>query len=287
METAYTDLSTEAFSANDKRRAALLLLVNSKGTITSNDLPYNTGLSLRAAQQIRKRLEKDGESLETVLQHKPRDEAAAKTIRTAGLVAKVKQLVDKDPSISMSKVAEKLQKPLTTIHRIVHEDLRYKSYSCRRGQLLTAPMRERRLLRSTRLLNKLKHPMHQNMLWFFSDEKKFVQTQKHNVHNDRWLARSPFEVPRIMVAKFPLSVMVLSVISSERDVMPPFFFEDKQGVNQEVYQKALTKHVFPWMKRIAQGCKFVFQQDGATCHTARPTIDLIKKHCTDLTYPNQ
>ena len=129
--------------------------------------------------------------------------------------------------------------------------------------------------------------MHQNMLWFFSDEKKFVQTQKHNVHNDCWLAQSPFEVPRIMVAKFPLSVMVLSVISSEGDVMPPFFFEDKQGVNQEVYQKALTKHVFPWMKRIAQGRKFVFQQDGATCHTARPTIDLIKKHCTDLTYPNQ
>ena len=81
--------------------------------------------------------------------------------------------------------------------------------------------------------------------------------------------------------------MVLSVISSEGDVMPPFFFEEKQGVNQEVYQKALTKHVFPWMKRIAQGRKFVFQQDGATCHTARPTIDLIKKHCTNLTYPNQ
>ena len=62
------------------------------------------------------------------------------------------------------------------------------------------------------------------MIWFFSDENNFVQDQKVNRKNDRWLCKGPDEVPKGMHIKFPASVIVLGVVSSEGDVMPPHFF---------------------------------------------------------------
>ena len=93
------------------------------------------------------------------------------------------------------------------------------------GQLLTQATKDRRLLNSTKLLNKLKHPKESNMLWFFSDEKNFCQDQAHNRQNHRWIAMCPDDVPRVMKTKFSNTVMVFGVISSNRDVMPPHIFE--------------------------------------------------------------
>ena len=45
-------------------------------------------------------------------------------------------------------------------------------------------MKENRLLRSKRLLNKIKHP-EEDVIWLFSDEKKVDQNQKVNRRNDR------------------------------------------------------------------------------------------------------
>ena len=42
------------------------------------------------------------------------------------------------------------------------------------GQLLTRPTKNQRLLNSTKLLNKLKYPKENNIIWFFLDKKKFL-----------------------------------------------------------------------------------------------------------------
>ena len=83
---------------------------------------------------------------------------------------------------------------------------------------------ENRLMRAKRLLNKLKHPEEQEILWFFSDEKNFDQDQKVNRRNDRWLCADPSEVPTVMHTKFPATVMVFGVVSNEEHIMPPHFF---------------------------------------------------------------
>ena len=82
--------------------------------------------------------------------------------------------------------------------------------------------KDNRLVRAKRLLNKLKHQKAAT-LWSFFHEKNFDQDQKVNPRNDRWLCRDPSELPTVMHTKFPATVMVVGVVSSEGDVILPRF----------------------------------------------------------------
>ncbi len=106
-------------------------------------------------------------------------------------------MVDEDPSRSMRSIARELQVSEGTVRKCLHEYIRYKSYKMRKGQLLSAKMQEDRFKKS-KMLNKLKFPLENDMLWFFSDEKNFCQDQTHNSQNNRWLAVCPKDVPRGM-----------------------------------------------------------------------------------------
>ena len=75
------------------------------------------------------------------------------------------------------------------------------------------------------LIDDLKH-MSSQMLRFFSDEKIFIQDIKPNQQNNRWLSASPEEVPIVMHLKYPVHVIVLGVVSSNRDIMEPVFIPD-------------------------------------------------------------
>lgn len=107
-----------------------------------------------------------------------------------------------------------------TVRLAVNEDLGLKSYALRKAQLLTKAQVEKRFIRASALLNDMKHET-VGYLRFFSDEKNFTQEQKVNSRNDRYLTDNIEEVPIVMCVKFPVSVMVLGVVSSEGDVMPP------------------------------------------------------------------
>ena len=76
-----------------------------------------------------------------------------------------------------------------------------------------------RLLNSTKLLNKLKHPKENIVIWFFLDEQFFCQDEMYNKQNNRWIAASFKDVPKLMKTKFSKTVMVFGVVSNEGDVM--------------------------------------------------------------------
>ena len=140
-------------------------------------------------------------------------------IRSPEFVTKVKQRIQDDPSKSMATLAFEMNVNKSTISRTVAKDLNMKSYCLRKRHLLTAALTEQRLIKGTALLNELKHgsPSH---VRFFLDEKKFIQDKLHNRKNDRFITDDPEEVPIVMSTKFPTSVMVLGVMSSDGDVMP-------------------------------------------------------------------
>lgn len=186
----------------------------------------------------------------------------------------------------MRALANELEVDESTIRRVVHEDLRYKSYVMRRGQFMSDRTKVNRLTRAKRLLNKLKHPEEPGLIWFFSDEKNFVQDQKVNRRNDRWLCKGPDEVSTVMHTKFPASVMVLGVVSSEGDVMPPHFFSQGLRVNAAAYTEVLDRVVKPWVTTIARGRPYVFQQDSAPSHTARTTQEWMADNFYDHVTPN-
>lgn len=77
--------------------------------------------------------------------------------------------------------------------------------------------------------------------------------------------------------KFPASVHVLSVVSSEGDVMPPHFFQKGESVTKEVHLDVLKLVVKPWMETVASGRPYLFQQDGAPAHTSH----LVQNWLTD------
>ena len=50
-----------------------------------------------------------------------------------------------------------------------------------------------------------------------------------------WIATNNRDVPRVMKTKFPATVMVFGVVSSEGHIMPPHIFEVGLKVNTKVY----------------------------------------------------
>ena len=63
-----------------------------------------------------------------------------------------------------------------------------------------------------------------------------------------------------------------------RGIIGPFFFENKQGeaitVNGDRYQAMLNEFLFAKIEEEDIGNTW-FQQDGATCHTAEATLDVL------------
>ena len=61
------------------------------------------------------------------------------------------------------------------------------------------------------------------------------------------------DVPKVMRTKFPATVMVFGVVSSEGYIMPPHIFEDGLKVNTKVYLDVLKNVVIPWCNQVAGG----------------------------------
>ena len=66
-----------------------------------------------------------------------------------------------------------------------------------------------------------------------------------------WIATNNRDVPRVMKTKFPATVIVFSVVSSEGRIMPPHIFELGMKVNTKVYLDVLKSVVFPWCNQVA------------------------------------
>lgn len=253
--------------------------------MTNNDIVDKLKLPLRTIQRIRKQLIESEFDVEAVGNRKSQDRTKQK-VRSKNFITNVQQMINNDPSVSIREISRQLGSSESTVRLCVREDIRYKSYKMQSGQLLTEKMKIARIEKSKKLLQKIKHPLASNMLWFFSDEKIFCQDQSHNRQNTRWLAQSREDVPRIMKTKYPAHIMVFGVISSEGHVMPPHIFEEGLRVNQAVYINVLSTVVKPWIDKVAAGRPYVFQQDSAPAHTARKTQEWISVNFYDHVTPD-
>ena len=133
----------------------------------------------------------------------------------------IQQLINEDPTHSMRGIGRELSVSEFLVRKIVKQDIRYKSYSLRRGQFMSAAAKERKAKRALVLLRKFRKPPAKDILIFYSNEKNFSQDQQVNKKNNCWLCSDPSEVPIVMATKFPAMVMVLGVVSNKGDVMPP------------------------------------------------------------------
>ena len=79
----------------------------------------------------------------------------------------------------------------------------------------------------------------------------------------KWIATNNRDVLRIMKTKFPATVMVFGVVSSEGHIIPPHIFEVGLKVNTKVYLDVLKSVVISWYNQVAGGRPWVWQQDLA------------------------
>ena len=82
--------------------------------------------------------------------------------------------------------------------------------------------------------------------------------------------------------KFPATVMVFGVVSSEGHIMPPHIFEVSLKINTKVYLDVLKSEVIPWCNQVAGGRPWVWQQDLVLAHKSKETQAWLQKKCYDF-----
>ena len=110
------------------------------------------------------------------------------------------------------------------------------------------------------------------------DNRTIVSTLKMQI----WIATNNRDVHRVMKTKFPATVMVFGVVSSEGHIMPPHIFEVGLKVNTKVYLDVLKSVVIPWCNQVAGGKPWVWQQDLAPAHKSKETQAWLQKECYDF-----
>ena len=93
----------------------------------------------------------------------------------------------------------------------------------------------------------------------------------YDSQNYHWIATNKRDMPRVIKTKFPATVIVFGVASSEGHIMPPHIFEVGLKVNTKVYLDVLKSMVIPWCNQVAGGRPWVWQQDSAPANKSKET----------------
>ena len=92
-----------------------------------------------------------------------------------------------------------------------------------------------------------------------------------------WIAMNNRDVPRVVKTKFPSTVMVFGVVSSEGHIIPPHIFEVGLKVNTKVYLYVLKSVVIPWCNQVTGDGPWVWQQDLAPAYKSKETQAWLQK----------
>ena len=112
----------------------------------------------------------------------------------------------------------------------------------------------------------------------FYDNRTIASTLKMQI----WIATNNRDMPRVMKTKFPATIMVFGVVSSEGHYIPPHIFKVGFKVNSKVSLNVPKSVVIPWCSQVADGRPWVWQQDLAPAHKSKETKAWLQKECYDF-----
>ena len=119
-------------------------------------------------------------------------------------------------------------------------------------------------------------------LMFSTDPSYNNRTIASTLKMQIWIATNNRDVPRVMKTKFPATVMVFGVVSSEGHIMPPHIFEVGLKVNAKVNLDVLNSVVISWCNQVAGGRPWVWQQDSVPAHKSKETQAWLQKERYDF-----
>lgn len=202
---------------------------------------------------------------------------APRTVRTAENVERVRQALLRSPARSARQHAAELRISDRSVRRILHMELHFHPYKLAIVQQLQPGDYVQRMNFAREMQALIEQ--NENLILFMSDEAHFHLNGMVNQQNCRYWAN---ENPRQLHVR-PLHVPKVTVwcALSQTCIIGPYFFEDGHGiavtVNSERYVEMITNFFSPELRRRRVPFRRVwFQQDGATAHTARATMNVIR-----------
>ena len=194
-----------------------------------------------------------------------------KPIRTKELIKKVRERLRRNPSRSARKLAKDTSVSVSTMQRLLKDDLHVYPYKFTKRQLLSNATKKKRLDRAKVLIKRLVVGTRPQVLW--TDEKLFTVQAIHNHQNDRiWIPNKdmvPVERCSLFRRQKPFSVMVWAGVTSTGLKTPLIFIDEGVKINQTIYRRMLEEKVIPWVQETVGEEGITLQQDGATSHTAK------------------
>lgn len=198
-----------------------------------------------------------------------------RTARAKINIRKAKRLLKGKKRVTIRKMAGKLGMSRESARRLLINDLRLKPYKKRVEPNLSALQKKKRVKFYNWWRRYFRKFDVKKIL--FSDEKKFNVDGVYNIQNDRIWAPNRRESDEQggvhQKKKFPGGVMVWLGASAKGLTKLVIF--DKGTVNTDVY----LDRVLPVAKKFGDqhlGDNWIYQQDGATCHTSGRSIKWIK-----------
>ena len=196
--------------------------------------------------------------------------------RPPELVAQVAQMVEASPNMSVRALARETGTSHTSMCRLV-KDLGMRSYAKQERQLLSEGTRRKRKELASSLINRLKGT-DAGLTILFQDEKFFTLAQYNRCNSKVILCQGEHDEQRYQgVAQRPAGIMFFGVVASDGRVAPPIFVEPGLKIDALAYQEILRRDLKPWVDANFAPGTFIFQQDGATAHTAASTQAMIEQ----------
>lgn len=202
---------------------------------------------------------------------------APRTVRTPENVQLVRESIEQSPRRSARKHAVALGISDRSLRRILHEDLSFHPYKLMLVQELHATDYDNRKNLCQQILMRIPP----TSTFFCSDEAHFHLSGTVNKQNFRyWAANNPRQLH-----ERPLHSPKVTVWCgvSQFGVIGPYFFEDENRtvtVTSARYVVMLETYLQHRLEEMAEDHNLEdvwFQQDGATAHTARISLGVLKQ----------
>lgn len=196
---------------------------------------------------------------------------------------------------SVRSIARSTGVPSTTVHSLLHNSLHLYPYRVHCLHRLRQTDKVARKTFCELMLTKLRDSpsLLQNILW--TDEAHFHLNGITNTWNCRiWSPYNPHETAEH--AEWSPKVTVWLGFTASFILAPYFFEENGEAVTitSARYCQMLQQHAIPLLKNKRAFSRVIYQQDGATPHTAKVTLDMLKasfgegrviSHGTPLSWP--
>jgi len=179
-------------------------------------------------------------------------------------IDRVSQAFTRSPRKSIRTAARELQLPRSTVHKVLHKNLRLYAYTLQLLQAFEPNDKPKRREFAEEMLGRISEDEAFLKRVCFSDEATFHVSGKLHRHNVRiWGSEHPHETRELYRAS--PKVNVWCGIMFDR-IIGPFFFNEAT-ITADVYLDFLTEYLAPQLIDLQP--TIIFQQDGAPPHWGR------------------